>query len=178
MGPLSVTVPMAVVFLGACVAFDVRTLRIPNLVTGPAVLAGMAVNGWASGWNGLGMSATGFALAVVLLLAPFALGGIGGGDVKMMGAIGALIGPGLILQSLVIGLIAGGCIAAVHLARRSRLRDKLFATATMFTQAVATQSLEPLRAPTTAPGAIVLPYSVPLGLGTMIVLVTTLVASS
>jgi prepilin peptidase CpaA len=176
--PPSFIIAITVVFISVCVAFDVRTLRIPNLVTGPAIIVGMAVNGWTSGWTGLGMSALGFAFAVVVLLVPFALGGIGGGDVKMMGAIGALIGPGLILRSLVIGLIAGGCFAAVHLARRSRLRDKLFATAGMFTQAVATHSLEPLRAPTTAPGAIVLPYSVPLGLGTVIVLVTTLVASS
>ena len=131
-----------------------------------------------SGWTGLEASVLGFALAVGVLLVPFALGGIGGGDVKMMGAIGALVGPDLLLRSLVIGLIAGGCFAAVHLARRSRLREKLHATAGMFTQAVATHSLEPLRAPTTAPGAIVLPYSVPLGLGTVIVLVTALVASS
>jgi hypothetical protein len=95
----------------------------------------------------------------------------------MMGAVGALLGPALTLQSLLVGLIAGGCFAAVHLARKSRLREKLFATAHMFVQATMTQSLEPLRAPASAPGAIVLPYSVPPGLGTMIALVVALVAA-
>jgi len=177
MVPPTFIVVATIVFISMCVAFDVRTLRIPNLVTGPAILLGLAANGWMSGWSGLAASAIGFAVAVGLLLLPFALGGIGGGDVKMMGAVGALLGPALTLQSLLVGLMAGGCFAAVHLARKSRLREKLFATAHMFVQATMTQSLEPLRAPASAPGAIVLPYSVPLGLGTMIAIVIALVAA-
>jgi prepilin peptidase CpaA len=177
MVPPTLIVAATIVFVSMCIAFDVRTLRIPNLVTGPAILLGTAANCWLAGWSGLEASAVGFAMAVGLLLVPFALGGIGGGDVKMMGAVGAFLGPALTLQSLLVGLMAGGCFAAVHLARKSRLREKLLATAHMFVQATMTQSLEPLRAPAAAPGAIVLPYSVPLGLGTMIAIVVALVAA-
>jgi prepilin peptidase CpaA len=177
MVPPTIIVAATIVLVSMCIAFDVRTLRIPNFVTGPAILLGMTANGWMSGWAGLEASVIGFAMAVGLLLLPFALGGIGGGDVKMMGAVGALLGPALTLQSLLVGLMAGGAFAAVHLARKSRLREKLLATAHMFVQATMTQSLEPLRAPASAPGAIVLPYSVPLGLGTMVAIGLALVAA-
>jgi len=55
----------------------------------------------------------------------------------------------------------------VHLARQGRLREKLLATAVMIGGAAAEGSLEPLTLSADAPGAVSLPYSVPLGLGTL-----------
>src|SRR5262245_23845257 len=102
-------------FLAACIACDVRTLRIPNLLTGPTIVVGIVLNGILHGWTGIGTSFAGFALAVALLFAPFALGGVGAGDVKMMGAIGALLGPRLMLNGLFVGVILGGVFAAIRL---------------------------------------------------------------
>jgi hypothetical protein len=64
-------------------------------------------------------------------------------------------------------MILGGATMTWHLARQGRLREKVMGTATMFQAAALTRSLDPLRVSAAAPGAIALPYSIPLGLGTL-----------
>ena len=89
----------------------------------------------------------------------------------MMGAIGALLGPQLALAALGLGMIFGGFIMLAHLARRGRLKEKLGDTWAMVAAASLARSVEPLRGPAADPNAIALPYSVPLGLGTVAVLI-------
>ena len=131
---------------------------------------GIALNTAHEGVAGLLDSLAGLGLTTGVLLWPFAMGGIGGGDVKMMAAIGALLGPRLAFMGLAAGMILGGAIMFWHLARRGRLREKVMATARMFQAAAMTRSLDPLRVSASDQGAIALPYSVPLGLGTLAVL--------
>jgi len=158
-------------FVALCMASDLRTRRIPNAFTAPAILAGAALNALYGGAAGLGASIAGFGVAIGILILPFVAGGIGGGDVKMMGAIGAFLGPHRAVLSLAVGLVLGGVVMAVHLARQGRLGEKLLATAAMVGSAAATGSVEPLKLSAEAPEAVSLPYSVPLGLGTLAVLV-------
>ena len=165
------------VFVGACIAADIRTRRIPNVLTGPAIVAGLALNAALFGWSGFGASLAGFAVAVAILLGPFALGGIGAGDVKMMAAAGALLGPRLVLSSLLLGMLLGGLVAAIQLARRSRLREKLAATGRMFLNAALARSIDPLRVSMSDAGAVVLPYSLPLGAGTVGAIAITLMVT-
>jgi prepilin peptidase CpaA len=146
---------------------DVRAGRIPNAVTAPAALAGFALNGLYFGARGLCDSAAGLVVVVALLVAPFALGGIGGGDVKLMGAVGALLGPRAGLVALAAGTTLGGAVVAVHLARCGRLREKLVALGRMTAAAALCGSVAPLRANAAGSDAVALPYSVPLGLGTL-----------
>jgi prepilin peptidase CpaA len=160
----------AIVFLAICVATDVTERRIPNTVSAPAIVLGLALNGLSFGAQGLAASIGGAILLIAVLFLPFALGGVGAGDVKMMGAVGALLGPRLALASVVVGMLLGGILMVVHLARRGLLRQKLTATGYMFATAAVSRSLEPLRMSPTAPGAVSLPYSVPLALGTLLVL--------
>jgi prepilin peptidase CpaA len=167
---------VASAFVGGCMVSDVRTRRIPNAFTGPAILAGLALNAWTGGWSGFEASLGGLAIAIVLLLGPFALGGIGGGDVKMMGAIGALLGPQLVLRALVAGLALGGVVAVVHLARHAQLGQKLANIGRMLANAILSRSFEPLRLPTTGPTAVLLPYSVPLGVGTLGVIALSVIS--
>ena len=161
----------ALAFVTLCMASDLRTRRIPNAITGPAILAGATLNVLYGGGAGLTASLAGLGLAIGVLLAPFAAGGIGGGDVKMMGAVGALLGPHRTLVSLATGLVLGGLVMAVHLARQGRLREKLLAMAVMIGGAATECSLQPLKISADTPGAVSLPYSVPLGLGTLTALV-------
>jgi prepilin peptidase CpaA len=161
---------VVVVFVALCAATDLRTRRIPNALTGVGALAGALLNAVYFGGPGLLISLAGLVLVVVLLLAPFALGGIGGGDVKMMGAVGAMLGPRLALVALVIGALAGGVIMLAHLAMRGRLREILGSMGGMVAAAIATRSMSPLRVSASDPGAITLPYSVPLALGVLSVL--------
>jgi prepilin peptidase CpaA len=165
--PIVVT---ALVFGALCMASDLRSRRIPNALSGCGMLAGVALNAFYFGGSGLGASAAGFAVALLLLLLPFALGGIGGGDVKMMAAMGALLGLQVTLLALGAGLALGGVIMSVHLLRLGRLRQTVRTVGAMATASALTGSLEPLRMSPGAPGTITLPYSVPLGLGTLLAL--------
>src|SRR5262249_524849 len=99
--------------------------------------------------------------------------GSGGGDVKMMGAVGALIGARLGFAALALGMILGGAIMLVHLARVGRLRGKLASPGRMFSLALLMLWSEPLKAPGRSPDAISLPYSVPLALGTLAAVVAS-----
>jgi prepilin peptidase CpaA len=141
-------------------------------------LAGLTLNALHSGVPGLIASLIGLGLVVGVLLAPFALGGIGGGDVKMMGAVGAMLGPQLGLAAFVVGALAGGVIMLLHLSMQGRLREILSGMGGMIAAAVATRSIDPLRVSASAPGAVTLPYSVPLALGTLAVLVAGRVLGS
>src|SRR5262245_7715512 len=161
---------IVVLFVGLSIWWDVRSRRIPNGLSVVGMMAGVALNTTYHGIPGLVTSLVGLVAMLAALLLPFALGGIGGGDVKMMGAVGAILGTRLALAGLLVGLILGGLIMVAHLARVGRLREKLAATGRMAWVAVFTRSADPLRVSDAAPGAITLPYSVPLGLGTLAVL--------
>lgn len=158
-----------VAFVAACVGTDLRARRIPNALSMTGLAAGLGLNFAHSGPAGAGASLLGCVLLGGLLVAPFAAGGIGGGDVKMMAALGALVGPRVGLASLVVGMILGGVVMAVHLARRGELGLRTTRIATMVHAAAVTGSIEPLRVSAEDPGQVALPYSVPLGLGTLLV---------
>jgi prepilin peptidase CpaA len=154
-------------FVCACCAIDVRTRRIPNALSGTAALMGVALNALHGGMPALLWSIGGIVLMIALLLAPFALGGIGGGDVKMMAAVGAFLGPRLAVIGLTAGMMLGGIVMALHLLRLGRLSEKLAALGAMVRSVAITQSVAGLRISPQDHGAISLPYSVPLGLGTL-----------
>jgi prepilin peptidase CpaA len=76
----------------ACVT-DLRTRRIPNVLTFGAALAGLLYQFVSGGIDGLGHAALGWLVGAVIFILPFALGGLGGGDVKLLAALGAWLGP-------------------------------------------------------------------------------------
>ena len=158
------------VFLGLCVAFDLRTRRIPNVVSGLALFMGIVLNAAQFGTSGLFASLAGAVLGAGFLILPFAAGGVGGGDVKMMGAVGAFVGPRIAVMGLVVGMVIGGVIMSVHLARLGRLRETLARLSAMLGTAAGTGSVRPLMVRPDDDHAIALPYSVPLAMGTVIAL--------
>ena len=101
------------------VAEDLRCRRVPNWLTAAGVAGGLACAAWA-GWHGLGMAAAG-AVAGFLILLPFhCCGAMGGGDVKLMAAYGALLGPSGILLAAVFAAVFGGLGAAAALIWKPR----------------------------------------------------------
>jgi len=162
-----------VTFVTVCCVVDIRTRRIPNVLSGGVAVAGIVLNVLFAGWCGLSHSLVGAVAGAAVLFVPFALGGIGGGDVKMAAAVGALLGPSLVLAMLAIGMMTGGVITMAQLALLGRLREKLASTGWMMAAAASTRSLAPLKMPASDPRAVSLPYSVPLGIGTVAVLALT-----
>ncbi len=86
----------AVVALIALV-WDLRTRRIPNALTVSAFVAALVFHTVVGGMAGLGTSLAGFATGFGLLFVLWIIGGGGGGDVKLMGALGAWLGATLTL---------------------------------------------------------------------------------
>ena len=114
--------------LAAATVIDLRSRRIPNKLT--AAMAGMGLALAAAGVSGntLAGSLAGFALGLVLMLPGYALGATGAGDVKLMGAVGAIVGPALVLSAFMCTAIAGGVLAILVAVRRKRLGATLAQT--------------------------------------------------
>jgi prepilin peptidase CpaA len=92
---------------------DLRTRRIPNVLTLGAAVAAFGFELVHGGWSGLGWSAAGWLVGVALFLPFFVLRGIGGGDVKLLAALGAWLGPGPTLWLALYSSLAGGVLALV-----------------------------------------------------------------
>ncbi len=95
--------------------FDITKKKIPNFLTFPAILLGLFIYLFSGGLGGLLSGLAGFGVGMALLLVPFALGGMGGGDVKLLGAIGALKGVEFILYTALFTALAGGVLALAYL---------------------------------------------------------------
>ncbi len=97
------------------VFFDLTEKKIPNFLTFPAVLWGLSIYTLTGGIEGFLFSFLGLVLGISIFLIPFALGGMGGGDVKLLGAIGALRGWEFVAAAAIFTAICGGLIAVVYL---------------------------------------------------------------
>ena len=100
---------LAVAFI-ACVT-DLRSRRIPNVLTFGAAAAGFAFHAFAPGGDGAVRAVLGWLIGVAVFFVPFALGGLGAGDVKLLGALGAWLGPGGIIWAALYAGAAGGVMA-------------------------------------------------------------------
>jgi prepilin peptidase CpaA len=112
--------------LAVAAVIDLRTQRIPNLLTIPAAIAALAYHLVTLGTQGLLFGLAGFGLGLALMLGPFLFGVMGGGDVKLMAAVGAFVGPQTVLAAFLLTSLAGGVYALVVLARRSELLRRVF----------------------------------------------------
>ena len=169
---VAAAVLLAVVLLVAAVC-DWRTSRVPNALTYPAILLGLvfAVGvGWWQGGSGgavAELSVTLFAigLAIVPFVLIFAMGGLGGGDVKLMVALGALSGDWrVVFATMVYAFVIGAVMALTIVASRGLMRQTMHrvATAAFFGGSAA-------REPPAAPGEKLeggeVPFAVAIAIG-------------
>jgi prepilin peptidase CpaA len=91
--------------------FDVRSRRIPNFITFPAMLVGLGVHAVVGGWRQLASAAAGGLICGFVFLVFYLAGGMGAGDVKLITAAGSLAGLPLIAHLLTLTALAGGAMA-------------------------------------------------------------------
>ena len=115
----------------AATVIDVRTRRIPNLLT--AAMAATGIGMAATGASGVSLAAAALGIVVgfALMLPGHALGATGAGDVKLMAAVGAIVGPVIVLKAFLFTGVAGGVLAILVAVRRRRLAATLAATGQM-----------------------------------------------
>jgi len=91
----------------ACIT-DLRARRIPNVLTFGATIGALVFHVVVAGVGGLAESAGGWMLGAALFLPMFALRGMGAGDVKLLAAVGAWLGPLPVVSVALITAVAGG----------------------------------------------------------------------
>lgn len=109
---------------GAC-AIDLRAARIPNTITMTSAAIGLLAHAALPGGGGAWGSLFGAVVGLAVFLPFFLLGGMGGGDVKLMAALGAWLGAPAILQCALYTALAGGVLAVAVAVHRGYLRTAL-----------------------------------------------------
>jgi len=128
------------VVCGAAVFLDVATRSIPNVLTYPAILLGLGINVIAAPvlstagadtavrWLGVPSwtdALVGFAVCTVFAMVSFAMRGLGGGDAKLVMALGALIGLPQATATIFHALLIAAVLGLVNWAARGSLIPRL-----------------------------------------------------
>src|SRR5581483_6279692 len=127
--PRGIELILLPIVIGAAV-YDMRYRRIPNWLNLTGVILGLAMNAWliAEGrpWPGLVFSLKGLAVGFFVYFGLYAIRAMGAGDVKLMAAVGALVGWEDWCGIFILTAIIGGLTALVLALVRGRLRNTLF----------------------------------------------------
>ena len=162
---MDLLIPAAMILVAAAAAAsDARTGTIPNGLTLPPLLAALILYAALQGAGGLIYSLAGALICGAIPYFMFRAGSMGGGDVKLLAALGALGGPSLGLEVELIGMTFAAVYALFVLARRGKLGKTL--TSSMW---LAINTFLPERMRRRIPAAEMMPLrlGVPLFLGTI-----------
>lgn len=112
---MAYTTYLLMMVLGTTAAIiDVRHHRIPNALTLTGALVGLAASGLSTWPDGLWLGLLGLLTGLFLFLPGFFLGMTGGGDVKLLAAFGAFLGPALTLRAFLIYLLASLAFSLIY----------------------------------------------------------------
>ena len=125
---LAVLIPLA----ANVIYHDVRYRRIPNMLVLTALIAGLSINLFFNGLHGLANSALGFAIAFIPMLLLHIFGAMGAGDVKLMGAVGSILGVGLMPVTLILVVMVGGILAVYTTLRAGTVLSTLHGVLRIF----------------------------------------------
>jgi prepilin peptidase CpaA len=158
------------VILGLAVAMaliagwtDWRWRRIPNWVTVPGLVVGIAANLLADGLAGLRTSLLGAGLGLLLLLPFVLLRSLGAGDWKLAGALGAFVGPGALANMLMVSIFVAGAMALALIIYKRRFMQTLRNIGHMLA-AMATLHMPGAEVSLDNPQSLKVPYGVALAL--------------
>jgi len=104
---------------------DLRTRRIPNSITVTGAAAGLLSHAFYHGVSGAVQSLAGAGLGLAIFLVFYVAGGMGAGDVKLFGAVGAFAGPQAVVVVFVFTALLGGVAALALALWHGRVRQTL-----------------------------------------------------
>jgi prepilin peptidase CpaA len=153
------------VFVCTAAWWDATAQRIPNQLTVTGLAAALMLRA-PLGLDAVveGLAGVGIALLVSLVL--YALRAIGGGDVKLLAAVGAFLGSSEILGALGLIAILGAAFALLSVVRKGLLPLLIFNTLELVKSWRSLGQAGQIRK-LGSPGALTIPYAIPIALGTL-----------
>jgi prepilin peptidase CpaA len=112
--------------------YDVRYRRIPNVLVLATLIAGISINTGFSGVQGMVSSLEGFALAFFPMLLMHIFGAMGAGDVKLFGAVGAVLGVSQVPLAFVVVVMLGAVLAVYTMLRAGTVLSTLHGVLRIF----------------------------------------------
>jgi prepilin peptidase CpaA len=144
--------------------WDFTSSRIPNWLTVSGLAVALLLRALV-GFDSLALGLEGFGVTLAVSFVLYAVGAVGGGDVKLLAGVGAFLGLREIAGGLASIAIAGAGFALLNVIRRGLLPLLIFNTADLLKswRTLATGRLRTLE----SPGALTIPYGVPIAVGTL-----------
>ncbi|MGG2025714.1 A24 family peptidase [Gottfriedia sp. S16(2024)] len=155
---------LAIVLLISLIT-DIRNRKILNIVTLPAIFFGFIYYTITLGFDGLIFSSKGFLAGLGFLIIPYLLGGMGAGDVKLMAAIGALMGTIFTFYAFIYTAVIGGIIGIILIIKRRGAWNSI--KSLFYTLAFQNSNLGFKLTNQDNQTKILFPYGVPIVLGTI-----------
>lgn len=103
--------------------YDVKSRRVPNILTGPSILFAILLHFGLGGWRELGNSLLAGLICGVAFVIFYIAGGMGAGDVKLITAVGCLAGLPRVAPLLILTALSGGVMAVGLVIYRRRIKD-------------------------------------------------------
>jgi len=164
---------LAVILLaGAACSTDLLWRRVPNSLVITGLCLGIGLNGWSGGLRGLTASLAGAGLGLALFLPFFVLGGMGAGDVKLLAALGSLLGPADLLKTALAGAVAGGLMALVAAIWQRRLLATFRGIGGLISYWIAGGLRPSPELNLGSPAALKIPYAVPVAAGAVLIVLS------
>jgi prepilin peptidase CpaA len=159
---LLLLVPMAVFIM----YYDVRYRRIPNLFVACLLIGGLTINISFGGFSGAVSSLEGLGLAFLPMFLIHLFGAMGAGDVKLFGAVGAVVGVSLVPLTFVIVVMLGAVLAVYTMLRSGTVFSTLHGVLRIFVGIMPGWEMPRFAIPSDRKHTI--PYGVAIMLGSLI----------
>jgi len=154
-------------------ATDLRRRRIPNWLTWGGAITGLLLHTVTGGWAGLGLGIEGMLLGFGVYFVFYCLHAMGAGDVKLMAAVGAVVGPSNWIAVFTATAIAGGAAAAALVVAKGRVRQTLWNIRHILSELILLRPpyLRRSYLDVKHPGALTLPHGIAIAAGTVFCIV-------
>jgi prepilin peptidase CpaA len=157
------------VVLVVAAVIDGCQLKVPNWLTFPLIIGGWTASAVMYGWPGVGWSLAGTAVGLGLLLPAYAIGGMGAGDVKLLGGVGAWVWGTVTFYAFCLSALAGGLIALAMVVYARKFRHHRAQFSAILTEIFVVRDPNQLAviAAERKSRMMLLPYGIPIALGTI-----------
>lgn len=117
---------MLMILVAAAFYTDIKNARIPNLLTTYSMLVSFVYHFIVGGWQGFGFSVLGCGVGIGIFILLYVFKALGAGDVKLFGAIGAIMGLEFTLYSMMYSVIYAGFIGILILLVRKQFMKRMW----------------------------------------------------